>query len=81
MKYVIGCDAHKRYSQFSVIDAMGRVYLQKRVNHDRGATHEFLSRFPKGTPVAFESIGNWYWLVDEIAQDANQRWRMRSKPN
>jgi transposase len=39
-----------------------------RVNHEPGAIRAFLSRFPEGTPVALETVGNWYWIVDEIEQ-------------
>ncbi len=64
--YKIGCDAHKRFSQFAVRDESGRLCLQKRIEHDPGAIREFLSQYPSGTPVALESVGNWYWIVDEI---------------
>jgi hypothetical protein len=37
-----------------------------RVEHQPGAIRELLSMFPEGTPVALESVGNWYWIVDEI---------------
>jgi hypothetical protein len=36
------------------------------VNHQPGAILEFLSIFPEGTPVALETIGNYYWIVDEM---------------
>jgi transposase len=36
------------------------------VEHQSGAIQELLNKFPAGTPVALESIGNWYWIVDEI---------------
>jgi transposase len=62
----IGCDAHKRYSQFEVQDQQGHVHGQTRVNHQRGAIREYLSQFPEGTAVALESVGNWYWIADEI---------------
>lgn len=65
-KYIIGCDAHKNYSQFSVLDLATRVREHYRVAHEPGAIADFLSAFPKGTPVALESVGNWYWIVDEI---------------
>jgi transposase len=39
-----------------------------RVNHQPGAIKEFLSDFPEGTPVALETVGNYYWIVDEIEQ-------------
>jgi len=66
VNYNIGCDAHKHYSQFAVLDADGKLCRQVRVKHVRGAIQAFLSEYPEGTPVALESIGNWYWIVDEI---------------
>jgi len=66
MKYIIGCDAHKHYSQFAVFEEQNQKFKQVRVNHVVGAIRDFLSKFPEGTPVALESIGNWYWIVDEI---------------
>lgn len=64
--YELGCDAHKHYSLFAVRDGRGKVLDRVRVNHERGAIEGFLSRFPSGTPVALETVGNWYWIVDEI---------------
>src|SRR3990170_8352766 len=64
--YRVGCDAHKRYSVFAVCDGKGKVLDRVRVNHERGAIQGFLSEFPSGTPVALETVGNWYWIVDEI---------------
>jgi transposase len=66
MEYLIGCDAHKHYSQFAVFEEQSQKFKQVRVNHDVGAIRDFLTEFPEGTPVALESIGNWYWIVDEI---------------
>jgi transposase len=39
---------------------------RKRVEHTVGAIQEYLARYPAGTPVAVECVGNWYWIVDEI---------------
>lgn len=64
--YKIGCDAHKRFSQFAVRDSTGNICLQKRIEHEPGAIRKFLAQYPHGTPVALESVGNWYWIVDEI---------------
>ena len=66
--YTVGCDAHKHYSLFAVLDHRGRPVEQTRVNHEPGAIRAFVSRFPPGTPVALETVGNWYWIVDEIEQ-------------
>jgi len=68
MDYRIGCDAHKRYSVFAVLDSSGQLVRQTRINHEPGAIRDFLADFPEGTPVALESVGNWYWIVDEIEQ-------------
>lgn len=64
--YRVGCDAHKAYSLFAVLDDQGKLQEEQRVNHVPGAIREYLSEFPEGTPVALESVGNWYWIVDEI---------------
>jgi hypothetical protein len=64
--YRAGCDAHKYYSLFAVLDDRGKLQEEQRVNHEPGAIREYLAKFPEGTPVALESVGNWYWIVDEI---------------
>ena len=66
--YTVGCDAHKHYSLFTVLDSRGRAQQRTRVDHQRGAIREFLSQFSPGTPVALETVGNWYWIVDEIEE-------------
>src|SRR2546426_10246840 len=43
-----------------------RVNSKERIEHDRGSLREFLDRCERGSPVAGETIGNWYWIVDEI---------------
>jgi len=68
MNPIIGCDAHRRYSVFAVFDTSTLSVEQVRVNHQPGAIKEFLSDFPEGTPVALETVGNYYWIVDEIEQ-------------
>jgi transposase len=64
--YTIGCDAHKRYSQFTVLDSRAQVIKRARVEHEPGEIRKYLGQFPPGTPVAVETVGNWYWIVDEI---------------
>jgi transposase len=64
--YKIGFDAHRRFSQFAILDSEGQFLEQTRINHEPGAIRMFLSKYPPGTPVALESVGNWYWIVDEI---------------
>jgi transposase len=65
MEY-IAFDSHKRYTFASVEEHTGNVLSTGRINHCRGAITEFLSAWKPGTEVAVETIGNWYWIVDEI---------------
>jgi hypothetical protein len=64
----VAFDSHKRYTQCSVEDENGRILEEGRIRHLRGEIRRHLSRFPKGGSVAVETIGNWYWIVDEIEQ-------------
>ncbi len=65
MEY-IALDSHKRYSFASVEEHTGAILREARIEHQRGAIAEFLSAWKPGTAVAVETIGNWYWIVDEI---------------
>lgn len=65
MEY-IAFDAHKRYTLASVARADGQIVREARITHERGALREFLERCEPGAPVAVETIGHWYWIVDEI---------------
>src|SRR3989442_9732643 len=65
MEY-IAFDAHKRYTLASVARPDGQVVCEQRVPHERGALQQFLQGRDPGSPVAVETIGNWYWIVDEI---------------
>lgn len=66
MTYFVGCDAHKKFSQFLVMDETGQVRREAKVMHVRGAIRRYLQGFPAGTPVALETVGNWYWIADEM---------------
>jgi len=65
MQY-IAFDAHKHYTLASVARPDGGVIREERIEHQRGALEAFLARCERGSPVALETIGNWYWIVDEI---------------
>ena len=66
MKQYIAFDSHKKYTQINVQDEEGNNLQDTRIPHTRGIFKAFLRDFPPGTPVAVETIGNWYWIVDEI---------------
>src|SRR5213593_3718052 len=65
MEY-IAFDAHKHYTLASVVRPNGNLVREERIEHDRGSLREFLERCERDSPVALETIGNWYWIVDEI---------------
>lgn len=65
MRYY-GCDAHKRYSMFSSINEEGHFGTCIRVENSRHQFNRFFRGLPEGSPIAIESVGNWYWMIDEI---------------
>lgn len=66
MKHYIGCDAHKQYSVFVTIDEGGKVSTPDRVVHDREVYRKYLQFLPAGSRIAIESVGNWYWMIEEM---------------
>ena len=48
-KQFIGCDAHRRYSVFVVMDDKGQASKPVRVEHDRSELREYLRRLPAGS--------------------------------
>lgn len=89
MQQFIGCDAHKRYSIFSSVTEKGRMGRAVRVSHDREAFRGYLEQLPSCSPIAVESSGHWYWLVDEIERaghephlvNASEAKRRMGRPN
>jgi len=67
MQY-IAFDAHKHYTVALVERPTGEVMQETRLSHHRGVIREFLAQWTPGSPVAVETVGNWYWLVDEIEE-------------
>ena len=65
---MIALDCHKHYSVANVQSPDGRCLAERRIEHRRGSIREFLGPYSPGCPVAVETIGNWYWIVDEIEQ-------------
>jgi len=68
MVQYIGCDVHKKYSVFVAVDELGRRSVAKRVEHDRAGFRAFLEELAPGSPIAVETTGNWYWIIDEMEQ-------------
>lgn len=68
MKKYIGCDVHKKYSVFVSQDEAGKSSRAERVNHAEGELEQYLASLPAGSPVAVETTGHWYWLLDKIEE-------------
>lgn len=65
---MIALDCHKHYSVASVQTPEGQCLAERRIEHRRGSIRAFLAPYRAGCPVAVETLGNWYWIVDEIEQ-------------
>ena len=71
MEQFIGCDAHKKFSVFVVVNEKGRAGEAVRVVRDRQVYHEFLARFPPRSEIAVEASGSYSWLVDEMERSGH----------
>lgn len=65
MQY-IALDAHKTYTLASVEPKEGGKPRETRIEHEPGMLRGFLNQLDSGSPVAVETVGNWYWIVEEI---------------
>jgi len=72
MVQFIGCDAHKKYSVFVGIGENGQRTGAVRVEHSAGQMQQYLSTLPEGTPIAVETLGSWYWMVDAMEKAGHQ---------
>jgi len=59
-------DAHKHYTWARVERPDGTLVREKKIPHEPGALRRFLAGCEPGSPVAVETVGNWYWIVDEV---------------
>jgi transposase len=66
MKEYISLDCHKHYSLMERFEPSTGQRRQQRIAHARGAITAALSGVARGTAVAVEATGNWYWIVAEI---------------
>lgn len=66
MQQFIGCDAHKKFSVFVAVDERGKASKPVRVEHKREEFRAYLESLPANSEIALESMGSWYWIVDEM---------------
>lgn len=62
----IALDVHKHYTWARVENTEGQQLYASRLAHSRGCIKNFVQRWTAGSPVAVETVGNWYWVVDEV---------------
>lgn len=62
----IAFDAHKHYTWARSETPEGELRREERIEHEKGSVKKFLSKCERGSPVAVETVGNYYWIVDEI---------------
>jgi transposase len=67
MEEFIAFDVHKHYTWATVETREGRVLKEGKIGHSPGALSGFLRCHCRpGGSVAVETVGNWYWVINEI---------------
>lgn len=70
MNYSIGIDAHRRYSQISVMTESGKIIDRQKVNNDRKSITQVLKPYAgNGSSAVLESGWNW-GLIYEMVSDS-----------
>lgn len=72
MEQFIGCDAHRKYCVFVVVDERGRSSRPLRCSTRREEFRACLEQLPAGADVGLEASGGWYWMVDEIERSGRR---------
>jgi len=61
MKRYFGCDV-------TSVDEKGNFGPYVRVENQRSLFRGYLGEIPPRSQIAVETVGNWYWMVDEMEQ-------------
>jgi transposase len=72
MRKFYGCDAHKKYSMFACMDEEGHPGVFVRVENSREEFSHFLHTLSPGSSIAVETVGNWYWMIDEMERAGHE---------
>ncbi len=68
----LGVDYHKRYSVVTLMDERGEIFHQKRLNNDPWTLRSYAKSLPKGTQIALEATGHWYYFY-ELLEDIGHK--------
>lgn len=66
--YSIGIDAHKRYSQITIVQENGKIINRYKVNNDRNSIKRTLRPYAQdGAKAVLESGWNWGLIYDMVS--------------
>jgi transposase len=57
---------------FVAMNERGETGRPVRVEHTRAMYRAFLGGLAPGSPIAIESVGNWYWLIEEMERAGHE---------
>jgi hypothetical protein len=57
---------------FVAMNDRGQTRHPVRVEHCREIFRRFLEGLPPGSPIAIESVGNWYWMIEEMERAGHE---------
>ena len=61
----VGVDLQKRSPQLAVLTPDGEV-TQERLENNPTQLKQFFAELPRGTRIAIEASGTWWWFVDLV---------------
>jgi transposase len=67
MESFAGADLHKRVTQLAVLRD-GQPPSQFRFANDPKTVHGVLKKLPRGTKIAVEATGSWWWFVEKARE-------------
>jgi transposase len=67
MESFAGADLHKRVTQLAVLKD-GRPPSQFRFSNDPKTVHGILKKLPRGTKIAVEATGTWWWFIEKARE-------------
>jgi len=67
-QYVIGIDAHKKFSYITVMsnDNKGEIKSQEKIMHNKDEYQKFFLQYNNNAKATLEATFNWYWMADII---------------
>src|SRR5262245_6615075 len=67
MESFAGVDLHKRVTQLAILRD-GQSPSQFRFPNDPKTVHGVLKKLPRGTKIAVEATGSWWWFVEKARE-------------